>query len=113
MKQYYCYICNKGLIESFPDDQQLNEIIFKDATHNSCHHWVCNNCFTLINQTVETMKTQAEARDFLAKIKGNIANEKASKEAEKLSKYPHGMCYECPYQTETCQEGLHCPREAD
>ena len=24
-----------------------------------------------------------------------------------------GMCYECPCQTKTCQEGLHCPREVE
>ena len=24
-----------------------------------------------------------------------------------------GMCYKCPQQTDTCQEGLHCPRDAE
>ena len=25
----------------------------------------------------------------------------------------HGRCYECPHKTDTCQEGLHCIRDAE
>lgn len=24
-----------------------------------------------------------------------------------------GMCHDCPYKTDTCQEGLHCEREVE